>query len=99
MESNRINPSNVSASTLLKPQPKPEPNAPKFLQALADAVENPPPRTLKAEPANLSRLVRPRSHLDLVSLNPVQTSYIPEAAALEKVGKSRIVPFVAGHGG
>jgi hypothetical protein len=96
MESNRINPSNVPASTLLKPKSKPEPNAPKFLQALADAVENPPSRTLKAEPANLSRLVRPRSHLELVSLNPVQTSYIPEAAVLEKVGKSRIVPFVTG---
>jgi len=96
MESNRVNPSNLPTSTLLKQKPKPEPNAPKFMQALADAVENVSSRTIQPEPASLSRQVKPRSHLELVSLNPVQTHYIPQASALEKVGKSRIVPFVTG---
>jgi len=98
MESNRVNPSNPPTSTLLKQKPKHEPNAPKFMQALADAVEKVSSRTFQPEPASLSRQVKPRSHLELVSLNPVQTSYTPQAAALEKIGQSRIVPFVTGNG-
>ena len=96
MESNRVTASSSPISTLLTQKPKPEPNAPKFMQALADAVEKISSKTLQSEPASLARQVRPRSHLELVSLNPVQTSYIPQAAAMEKIGQSRIVPFVTG---
>jgi hypothetical protein len=66
------------------------------MQALAEAVETVTSKTLPSESGTLSRLVKPRSHLDLVSLTPVQTSYVPASAALEKVGSSRLVPFVAG---
>jgi len=96
METNRVNASNPPVSALLKTKPKPEPNAPKFMQALAEAVETATSQTLKAEPANLARQVKPRCHLNLVSLNPVHTHYTPEAAALERVGKSRILPFTVG---
>lgn len=93
MEMNRINASLTAQPTLLKPKPQPEPNAPKFMQALAEAVETVTSKTLKAEPAHLARQVKSRSHLDLVSLNPVQTSYVPQAAALERIGASRILPL------
>jgi len=96
METNRVNASPQPQSSLLKQKSKPEPNAPKFMQALAEAVETATSKTLKAEPANLARQVKPRCHLDLVSLNPVQTSYIPEAAALESVGSSRILSMTVG---
>lgn len=95
MEMNRVDTSNPPQFVLLKPKPQPEPNAPKFLQALAEAVETVTSTTLKAEPANLARQIKPRCHLDLVSLNPVQTSYVSEAAALERVGRSRILPLTA----
>ena len=100
METNRINATSAKlplpASALLTRTPKPEPNAPQFMQALAEAVETATSKTLPSEPGALSRLVKPRSHLDPVSLNPVQTGYVPASAALEKVGSSRLVPFVAG---
>ncbi|MFK3969877.1 hypothetical protein ACI2KS_04025 [Pseudomonas sp. NPDC087358] len=97
MESSRINASNqndaLRSSALLAKRPKSEPNAPKFMQVLAEAVETTTSKTIKAELANLARLVKPRSHMQLTSLNPVQTSYTPEAAALERIGKWRILPF------
>jgi len=100
MEMNRLNTTSpktpLQASAPLTQKPKPEPNAPQFMQALAEAVETVTSKTLPSEPGTLSRLVKPRSHLDLVSLNPVQTRYVPASAALEKVGNSRLVPFVAG---
>ncbi|MGH8419060.1 MAG: hypothetical protein ACRER8_17520 [Pseudomonas sp.] len=95
MESNRVNASNHAQSSLRPQKPKSEPNAPQFMQALAEAVETATSKTLRAEPANLARQVKPRCHLNLVSFNPVQTHYTPEAAALERVSKSRIVPFTA----
>jgi hypothetical protein len=101
MEMNRINATSPKtpppASAPLTQKPKPEPNAPKFMQALAEAVDTVTSKTLPSEPGALSRLVKPRSHLDLISLNPVQTRYVPASAALEKVGSSRILPFVAGE--
>lgn len=100
MEMNRLHTTSpktpLPASAPLTQKPKPEPNAPKFMQALAEAVETVTTKTLPSESGKLSRLVKPRSHLDLVSLNPVQTRYVPASAALEKVGSSRLVPFVAG---
>jgi hypothetical protein len=81
---------------LADPEAQARPNAPQFMQALAEAVETATSKTLQSEPGAMSRLVKPRSHLDLVSLIPVQTGYVPASAALEKVGSSRLVPFVAG---
>ena len=101
MEMKRVNTTSpntpLPASAPLTQKPKPEPNAPQFMQALAEAVETVTTRTLPSEPGTLSRRVEPRSHPDLVSLNPVQTRYVPASAALEKVGSSRILPSVAGE--
>lgn len=96
MESNRINASNQILPSLLSQKSKTESSAPKFMQALAEAVETVTPKILTAEPSTLVKQVKPRAHLDLTSLNPVQTSYVPEPAALERIGKSRIVPFAVG---
>ena len=61
-----------------------------FAQIMANAHS--PQTGLKAEPASLSRLSRPRSHLELKSLNePV--SQPPRPAALERIGLSRLLPF------
>jgi hypothetical protein len=80
-------------SSLMDRRTKPDPDAPAFMQALMQATQPIDPHTFKAEPANLARHTEPRSHLQLTSLNPVQTCYTPEPAAFEHVGKSRIVPF------
>lgn len=46
---------------------------------------------IKPQSAALAPLVKPRSHLELISLNKVQE--LPKAlpAALEKIGKSRLL--------
>lgn len=93
MQSNSVNVSNATLSSLLPQRAKVESNAPAFMQVLADAVETATSGTLTAEPAMLAKPFKPRSHLNLVSLDTVQMSYTPEAAALERVSKSRIVPF------
>lgn len=101
MESTSLNRLNTnaasSASFPMDKRTKPAPNAPAFLQALTQATQPTISHTFKAEPANLARHTEPRAPLQLVSLNPVQTSYTPEPAAFEQVGKSRIVPFTAGE--
>lgn len=80
-------------SSLMDRRTKPEPNAPAFMQALAQATQPFVSQTLKAEAANLAR---PRSPLQLISLNPVQTHYEPAPAAFERIGGSRLVPFTVG---
>lgn len=80
MESKRITAATQPLSSLLPQKSRPEPNAPKFMQALAQEIESTTSKTLAAEPATLARQVKPRSHLDLVSLNPLQTYYVPEAS-------------------
>lgn len=84
------------ASVVMDRQKKPEPHAAAFMQALAQATQPFVSHTLKAESANLARPAEPRSHLQLTSLNPVQTHYVPEPAAFERVGESRLVPFTVG---
>lgn len=100
MEMNRasaVNPkTEAPTSALLSQKTKAEPNAPKFIQALAEAVEAVTSKTIPSESAIPARQTKPRSHLDLVSLNPIQTSFIPQAAALERVGNSRVLPFALG---
>ncbi|MEX6667312.1 hypothetical protein [Pseudomonas sp. W2-17] len=84
------------ASFLMDRQKKQEPHAPTFLQALAQATQPFVSQTLNAESANLAKPAEPRSHLQLISLNPVQTHYVPEPAAFERIGESRLVPFTVG---
>ncbi|HEY0287538.1 MAG TPA: hypothetical protein VGC62_11085 [Pseudomonas sp.] len=78
---------------------KVDPRSTKFMQALADAMEPAKPaekQITDVKPAALARLVSPRSTMELRSLNPVETLYSAKPAALEKIGKSRVVPFVIG---
>jgi len=81
-------------------QRKVDPRSTKFMKALNMAMESPKPvdkkTTILSEPAALTRLVSPRSSMELRSLNPLETIYSPKAAALEKIGKSRLVPFAVG---
>jgi hypothetical protein len=96
METNRIDPSSQPVPTPLKTKIKSDPYAPPFMQTLVQAVETATSKTLKTELANLARQVRPRCHVNLVGLNPMQAHYIPEAAVLERVSKLRVVPFKIG---
>lgn len=96
METNRIDPSSQPVPTPLKTETKSNPYAPPFMQTLAQAVETASSKTLNTELANPARQVRARCHVSLVSLNPTQAHYIPEAAALERISKSRVVPFEIG---
>ena len=78
---------------------KVDPRSTKFIQALGEAVETAKHANksiVTPQPAALTRLVSPRSSMELRSLNPVETIYSPKAAALEKIGKSRLVPFAMG---
>lgn len=84
------------ASFVMDRQKKQEPHAPAFMQALAQATQPFVSHTLKAESANLARPAEPRSHLQLTSLNPMQTHYVPEPAAYERIGESRLVSFTVG---
>ena len=79
-------------------QRKVEPRSTKFMQALAETLDTAKQdkQTVAPQPAALTRLVSPRSLMELRSLNPVETIYSPKAAALEKIGKSRLVPFAMG---
>jgi hypothetical protein len=94
---NTINKITSPASFLMDRRTKAEPHAPAFMQALARATQPHTSEILQSEPANLARPAEPRSHLQLTSLNPAQTHYVPEPAAFERVGKSRLVPFTTGY--
>ncbi len=101
MEQNSIRAlSNQSTSstndTLLRKQ-KLTPHAPPFIQVLNDATANVESQTYRAEPATLSNRKNQFIRPDLISLNPVQSSYEPEPAALERIGKSRVTPTVLSH--
>jgi len=79
-------------------QRKVEPRSTKFMEALAETLDTAKQdkQTVAPQSAALTRLVSPRSSMGLRSLNPVETIYSPKAAALEKIGKSRLVPFAVG---
>lgn len=84
------------ASFVMDRQKKPEPHAPAFMQAPAQTTQPFVSQTLNAESSNLAKPAQPRSHLQLTTLNPVQTHYVPEPAAVERIGESRLVPFTVG---
>lgn len=66
-------------------------NSAKILNGVAKAK---PAQKIEAQPAALCRLIKPRSHLQLNSLNPASGPRTPKPAALEKTDESRILPFV-----
>jgi hypothetical protein len=61
---------------------KVDPRSTKFMQALTDAMEpaKPADKEITPEPAALTRLVRPRSSIELRSLNSLGTE-LPKLAA------------------
>lgn len=83
--------SDTAAPLPAAPLKAPESQTRSFAQLLKQATTS--PTLIKPEPATLVSLTKPRSHLKLTSLNPVIESYTPQAAALERVGNSRILPF------
>ncbi len=102
MESNRINPSPQTALSKNRASSAQKtaaaPQSLTFTQALAQAAAPAKSKVTQPEFATLAPLVKPRSHLQLISLNPVETTYEPAPAALEKMGKSRLVDFAVGTG-
>ncbi|WP_122662221.1 hypothetical protein [Pseudomonas viridiflava] len=69
-----------------------------FAQILNGVTKSTSAQKIEAQPAALCRLTKPRSHLQLTSLNPIsgppKPKPKPKPAALETIGESRILPFV-----
>ncbi len=65
-----------------------------FAQILNGVTKSTSAQKIEAQPAALCRLTKPRSHLQLTSLNPISGPPKPKPAALETIGESRILPFV-----
>lgn len=61
-----------------------------FAQIL-NKVTNSAAPNIKPLPATLASLVKPRSHLELTSLNNVEEPPKPLPAALERIGQSRLL--------
>jgi len=62
-----------------------------FKQVMKPELSEP----LKPAPATLTRHTPPRSHLEMKSPNPVDQIHIPQAAAMERLGNSRVLPFAS----
>jgi hypothetical protein len=69
-------------------------SASEFAQILNKAITPKSTQKFEAQPATMTRLTKPRSHLELTSLNPVGVTHKPKHAALETIGDSRTLPFV-----
>jgi hypothetical protein len=69
--------------------------AAQFSEIFKQVTKPKPAEQLKPAPATLARHTPPRSHLELKSLNPVDETHKPQAAAMERVGNSRELPFVS----
>lgn len=65
-----------------------------FAQILNKAITPKPTQKFEAQPATITRLNKPRSHLELTSLDPTGVQHKPKPAALERIGDSRVLPFV-----
>jgi hypothetical protein len=86
---------NIAAKTQpLKTQKASAAQASQFAEIFKQAIKPKPTEQLKPAPATLARHTPPRSHLELTSLNPVGETHKPQAAAMERVGNSRVLPFV-----
>lgn len=68
--------------------------AAQFADIFKQATKPKPTEQPKQAPATLTRHTPPRSHLELKSLNPVGETQKPQAAAMERMGNSRVLPFV-----
>ncbi len=88
----KANPVHPNAATALKKNPQADSSG--FAKILNNMTQPKPAQKIEAQPAALCRQIKPRSHLQLTSLNPVGTLHKPKPAALETIGESRILPFV-----
>ena len=66
-----------------------------FAEKFKQVTKPKPSEQPKPAAATLTRHTPPRSHLELTSLNPVGETHKPQAAAMERIGNSRILPFAA----
>ncbi|KFE57716.1 hypothetical protein [Pseudomonas syringae] len=69
--------------------------AAQFAEIFKLVTKSKPTEQPKSAPATLTRPPPPRSPLELKSLNPVGETHKPQAAAMERVGNSRVLPFVS----
>jgi len=69
--------------------------AAQFAEIFKQVTKSKPTEQPKSAPATLTRHTPPRSHLKLKSPNPVGETHKPQAAAMERVGNSRVLPFVS----
>jgi len=88
----KANPVHPNAATAKTKPTQAESGA--FAQILNAVTQPKPAQKIEAQPAALCRLTKPRSHLQLTSLNPVSAPPKAKPAALETIGESRILPFV-----
>jgi hypothetical protein len=87
----KANPIHPNTAATSKKNPQPDSGA--FAKILNGVTKANPTQKIEAQPAALCRLTKPRSHLQLTSLNPVSGPPTPKPAALERIGESRILPF------
>ena len=66
-----------------------------FAEIFKQVTKPAPSEPLKPAPATLTRHTPPRSYLEMKSPNPVDQLHKPQAAAMERIGNSRILPFVS----
>jgi len=84
VKTNSLNSQKVSAAKAVQ-----------FAEIFKQVTKPEPSEQPKPAAATLTRHTPPRSHLELTSLNPVGETHKPQAAAMERIGNSRILPFAS----
>ncbi|WP_095102627.1 hypothetical protein [Pseudomonas sp. Irchel 3A5] len=88
----KANPVHPNAATA--PKKNAQADSSGFAKILNNMTQSKPAQKIEAQPAALCRQIKPRSHLQLTSLNPVSAPPKAKPAALETIGESRILPLV-----
>ena len=88
--------STIAAKTNpLKTQKAPAAQTVQFAEIFKQVMKPELSEPLKPTPATLTRHTPPRSHLEIKSPNSVDQLHKPQAAAMERIGNSRVLPFVS----
>ncbi len=90
-----INNTTAAKANLLKTQKAPAAQAVQFAEIFKQVMKPELSEPLKPAHATPTRHTPPRSHLEIKSLNPVEQIHKPQAAAMERIGNSRVLPFVS----
>lgn len=90
-----INNSVAIKKTPLHTQKASAAQAVQFADIFKQVTKRKPTEQLTPAPATLARHTSARSALELKTLNPVGETHKPQAAAMERIGNSRILPFAS----